>query len=103
MRNRNKYFKMAFYKTYLAEFAASRVEKAQKVGLLRPIFPKITLTKRKGKIERARRKKKEKRKKQWLHSYFYSVFWLLYFERNKLLMKQVYSRIMFLKTQLDLL
>ena len=74
MRNRNKFFKMAFYKTYLAEFAASRVEKAQKVGLLRPIFPKITLTKRKGKIERARRKKKEKRKKQWLHSYFYSVF-----------------------------
>ena len=45
----------------------------------------------------------EKRKKQWLHSYFYSVFWLLCFERNKLLMKEVYSTIMFLKTQLDLL
>jgi len=35
------------------------VEKAQKVGLLRPIWPKITLAKKKGKIERARRKKGE--------------------------------------------
>ena len=104
MRNRNKYFKMAFYKTYLAEFAASRVEKAQKVGLLRPIFPKITLTKRKGKIERARRKKTGRRgKSNGCTLTFIVFFWLLCFERNKLLMKEVYSTIMFLKTQLDLL